>query len=382
MLVRNSTSEVFMTRRQCWALLAATFFGALPEDWVQGEAGGSGGRPLDLPSFDMSFILEKEEEKVLCLLSYFSQVAVAEEADLDEIVSFGRRAMEPLDKEFWATLDCPLTPASVCSDGTLIEASEGNLQADFANRYLGGAVLSHGAVQEEIRFSVCPECIVGMLFCEVMMSNEAIFIVGTRQYSRYTGYGHSFRYDGPLGSAPLVPADTRGRRGPHIVAFDALDLPHTRQYELEFILRELLKAHVACLGDPSEEYGKRQVGFATGNWGCGVFGGDPQLKALIQWLAASAAGRELVYHPFGDRRVARLPDVIGAVQSRGLRCKDLFAALQGHRPGEVFERVLELVARRSVQGQAPPPPERNPSRRARCAPAGRGRARTRGRRSA
>lgn len=28
-------------------------------------------------------------------------------------------------------------------------------------------------------------------------------------------------------------------------------------------------------------------GVATGNWGCGVFGGDPELKATIQWLAAS-----------------------------------------------------------------------------------------------
>lgn len=30
-----------------------------------------------------------------------------------------------------------------------------------------------------------------------------------------------------------------------------------------------------------------EVGIATGNWGCGAFGGDPELKAMIQWLAAS-----------------------------------------------------------------------------------------------
>lgn len=29
------------------------------------------------------------------------------------------------------------------------------------------------------------------------------------------------------------------------------------------------------------------VGVVTGNWGCGAFGGDPELKAIIQWLAAS-----------------------------------------------------------------------------------------------
>ena len=29
------------------------------------------------------------------------------------------------------------------------------------------------------------------------------------------------------------------------------------------------------------------IGVATGNWGCGAFGGDPEVKTIIQWLAAS-----------------------------------------------------------------------------------------------
>jgi poly(ADP-ribose) glycohydrolase len=39
-------------------------------------------------------------------------------------------------------------------------------QADFANKMLGGGVLRRGCVQEEIRFAVCPEMIVGRLFTE------------------------------------------------------------------------------------------------------------------------------------------------------------------------------------------------------------------------
>ena len=46
---------------------------------------------------------------------------------------------------------------------------------------------------------------------------------------------------------------------------------------------------------------------ATGNWGCGVFGGDPQLKAMIQWAAVSAAGRpKMMYFPFNDKRVNKV----------------------------------------------------------------------------
>lgn len=29
------------------------------------------------------------------------------------------------------------------------------------------------------------------------------------------------------------------------------------------------------------------IGIATGNWGCGAFGGDPEIKSIVQWLAAS-----------------------------------------------------------------------------------------------
>ena len=52
-----------------------------------------------------------------------------------------------------------------------------------------------------------------------------------------------------------------------------------------------------------------QKPFATGNWGCGCFGGDLQLKALLQWMAASRAGRAMIYYPFGDSRAAGLEEV-------------------------------------------------------------------------
>ena len=43
---------------------------------------------------------------------------------------------------------------------------------------------------------------------------------------------------------------------------------------------------------------------ATGNWGCGAFGGDFELKFLQQWLAASYAGVEkLYYYSFGRKEM-------------------------------------------------------------------------------
>ncbi|MCP4120006.1 MAG: hypothetical protein GY737_32345 [Desulfobacteraceae bacterium] len=51
-------------------------------------------------------------------------------------------------------------------------------QMDFANKYLGGGVLGHGLVQEEIRFLICPELIVSCLLTEELDPNEALFITG------------------------------------------------------------------------------------------------------------------------------------------------------------------------------------------------------------
>lgn len=48
------------------------------------------------------------------------------------------------------------------------------LQVDFANRFIGGGVLSKGCVQEEIRFLINPELIVSRLFTEAFRNNECL----------------------------------------------------------------------------------------------------------------------------------------------------------------------------------------------------------------
>ena len=65
------------------------------------------------------------------------------------------------------------------------------------------------------------------------------------------------------------------------------------QFRQDKIDRELTKALVAFSGG-GRDLGAFSVGarapleaVATGNWGCGAFGGDPRLKLVIQLLAAS-----------------------------------------------------------------------------------------------
>jgi poly(ADP-ribose) glycohydrolase len=48
----------------------------------------------------------------------------------------------------------------------------------------------------------------------------------------------------------------------------------------------------------------------TGNWGCGAFGGDPQLKSLIQWIAVSLCGERMVYFTYGENSLKNLDKVV------------------------------------------------------------------------
>jgi len=56
-------------------------------------------------------------------------------------------------------------------------------------------VLGNGCVQEEIRFAICPEMLISLLLCEKMEENECIFLIGCEQFSAYTGYSDTFRFE-------------------------------------------------------------------------------------------------------------------------------------------------------------------------------------------
>ena len=55
-------------------------------------------------------------------------------------------------------------------------------------------MLNSGCVQEEIRFVLCPELLVSLLFTECLEENESVIIRGCERFSSYQGYGDSFEW--------------------------------------------------------------------------------------------------------------------------------------------------------------------------------------------
>eukprot|EP01083_Nonionella_stella_P215738 776197_1 len=213
---------------------------------------------------------------------------------------------------------------------TIEDGGYGMLNADFANKRIGGGVLRGAKVQEEISFLIHPECLVSLLLCTEMGPTESIAIVGAERFSRYLGYANGFKWDGAYEDhTPIV----KEHKANVIVAFDAINYRYSPddQFTQSNMRRELIKAYSAFSIPPSDlplvmdEYGYYSV--ATGNWGCGAFNGDIQLKFMIQWIAASLLYRGMAYFPFDDKNAKPVPALIKLVEDSRHKVHDVWMAL-------------------------------------------------------
>uniref|UniRef100_A0A8C9XDR3 poly(ADP-ribose) glycohydrolase n=1 Tax=Sander lucioperca TaxID=283035 RepID=A0A8C9XDR3_SANLU len=282
LLKRGMNHSITMSQEQVACLLANAFFCTFP------RRNSRRTEYCNYPDINFFRLFEgpssRKIEKLKTLMCYFKSLTEQKPTGL---VTFTRKSLDkPLN---WKR--CMLSSSSViCLD----------LQVDFANRFVGGGVTSSGLVQEEIRFLINPELIVSRLFTEALDHNECLIITGTQQYSKYTGYGQTYQWDGS--HQDTIPSDGWQRRCTEIVAIDALQFKNfLEQFRPERLNRELNKAY--CGFARPEEQSKNLAAVATGNWGCGVFGGDTRLKALLQMLAAAEAGRDVAYFTFGDSQL-------------------------------------------------------------------------------
>jgi poly(ADP-ribose) glycohydrolase len=268
------------------------------------------------------------KNKLCCILNYFYTMFTRESVrtePIDHFLSYTRISAQPRSLSDWLNSTAILSDFYYHEEGCIEDFQAPCLVVDFANKFIGGGTMRMGCVQEEIMFVEHPECIVSMLMCDKLEDNEAVVIVGAERFSRHSGYGKEFKYAGPYPDGRRI--DDYGRLDHHIVAIDALVFKKRgkEQFDEVNILRELNKAWIGFKGDPQEQHdfhrGKipQLRPICTGKWGCGVFGGDPQLKALLQWAAASENSRGIVFMGFKDRSLSGLPSVISKYSNMPVR---------------------------------------------------------------
>ncbi|PAA63243.1 hypothetical protein BOX15_Mlig015867g1 [Macrostomum lignano] len=86
-------------------------------------------------------------------------------------------------------------------------------------------------------------------------------------------------------------------------------------------------------------------GVATGNWGCDSSGGDPQLKSLLQWMAASLNQLPVYqYHSLGNSRMGQFDELSNQLQAQAWSVGRLWQQVQAYsqvalKEQERLERV-------------------------------------------
>ncbi|XP_043087054.1 poly(ADP-ribose) glycohydrolase isoform X2 [Puntigrus tetrazona] len=279
-----------LSQEQVSCLLANAFFCTFPRRNSQRT------EYSNYPDINFSRLFEgssrSKQEKLKTLLCYFRRVTQQRPGGL---VTYTRQCLQRLPS--WSSSENQFCKIHISCEGSIEDQGYGMLQVDFANRFVGGGVTGSGLVQEEIRFLINPELIAARLFTEALDDNECLIITGSEQFSRYSGYSNSFRWEGA--HEDQTPRDEWQRRCTEIVAIDAL--PYRRfleQFHPENMSRELNKAYCGFVRPGVQTENLSAI--ATGNWGCGAFGGDKRLKALLQMMAAAEAERDLMYFTFGD----------------------------------------------------------------------------------
>ncbi|XP_073978144.1 poly(ADP-ribose) glycohydrolase-like isoform X1 [Rhodnius prolixus] len=288
-LKKGMNRSISMSQEQAAVLLANAFLCTYPRR-------NSTSQNMQFPSINFNRLFQcgslvSVQQKLKCFINYFRRVYKKRPQG---VITFTRRCVKANNLPIWAENESELTKLYISHKGTIEEDGAGLLEIDFANKYIGGGVLGRGAVQEEIKFLICPELVVSRLFTECLDDNEALIVTGCERFNKYVGYGDTFTWAGNYVESKMN-LDSYRRLNSVVIAIDAthFNASPSEQYKLVALNRELNKAHV---GFSFGSYGN----IATGNWGCGAFKGDPRFKFLIQLMAASVNKKNVAYFTFGD----------------------------------------------------------------------------------
>ena len=274
-----------------------------------------------------------------CFLNYLTNIGkwLSEQNPiLEEKIKFIRISKNKEPNDYMESTEfCDI---KIYTKGSLFDG-KASYCVDFANAYIGGGVLTGGCVQEEILFAIQPEAIASLLFMEKMGNTDAIRIDNTIQYSKYEGYGGSFAF-----KSNAIGNDTNKIKRTKIIAIDAFPNSHIRDKKI--IERDIYKAFIGfktVFYDEKERNEEKTI--ATGNWGCGAFGGDYELKFFQQWIAASFAGiKRLDYYTFNNKKMQYNIDMLNQIKNKYKKVKDLYNDLctKKFSEGKVVKILLGL----------------------------------------
>ncbi|CAD8091289.1 unnamed protein product [Paramecium sonneborni] len=264
LLLQNATLS--LSRKIIFSLLSLMYFELTTQQHIQNQ------KFPPYYNFSTYFQQGSQIEKFKCLINYFNQCV--EQTEYFNLPDVNFQRVQIIDIPKWSDSTNQLSNFKFEKKRNEDHINCGIV--DFSDRFFGGKVAAgRGCAQEEVLLLINPEAIIATLFTSQLGDKESIIISGILQFNEYKGYEDSFI---------CIPTKFVNK-GQVLIAIDAIYFstkPQGYQYTQEAIYRELNKSF-------SGFKGSQQQIISTGKWGCGIYGGDKQLKTLIQWLAFSQA---------------------------------------------------------------------------------------------
>ncbi|KAJ6253883.1 poly(adp-ribose) glycohydrolase [Anaeramoeba flamelloides] len=300
LLLKWRLNKVELPRTLIASLLACSFFCLIP----YGDTVSKRPPFLNRANFTKMYLGKEpmsasNENKLKSFLHYFETITKNGTPN-NGSVGFYRNRLDKIPD--WKNSNKNLSELIINSDG-LIEDSKDHLHVDFANKYVGGGVLGNGCVQEEIRYTICPELLVSCMICEKLEKKETLLMIGAKRYSNYKGYGRTFEFVSGYIDKPVLNSKTHCAS--QIIAIDAKNfskMDPNLQFSPKYLNREIEKIYCGFRRLKINQFDSRPI--ATGNLGCGVYAGNIELKALLQLIAAAEANRNIVYFTFNNAQFA------------------------------------------------------------------------------
>jgi poly(ADP-ribose) glycohydrolase len=206
-----------------------------------------------------------------------------------------------------------------------------------ANKNIG---FGKSATQEEMHVGCSPECCPAVLITPTLGDREVLIVQGPQAMVSIKGYGREAQLDELL--ANKLNSDIWERRT--MLFMDALELDlYDSRDKLPDLLpgnvdRELRKAYTAfSSGNTAYSH------IVTGLWGSGAFGGNREIKSLIQWCAASMAGVSLHFVCAGPDQLEfsmRLAELVKHSCEHSWRMRSILDLLRSLRPDEERSRRI------------------------------------------
>ena len=329
-LKSNTTNKIILTRKQVALIFILGFFNIF----------NLGMNKMNINSrYDFSNILYSKNDPNLSkgrsFINYMTIIGKwlgEKNPILNEYITYLRENRDFNIKNFENIKQ--LCDIEIIEKGSMFD-TKASFCIDFANKYIGGGILNKSIVQEEILFTVEPEAIVSMFLMEKMEDNDAIRIDNLIQYSNYSGYSKSFKYENSaINDQKLIKHN--------IIAIDAV-FDYSGGLDKDYVIRDLIKAYVGfnLINFDDKDVVKLDKTISTGNWGCGAFRGDFELKFIQQWLAATYAGvNKLYYYSFGRKEMNNAVKNLEKIKL--FKVNDLYKRLTKEKliKGEVLNIIL------------------------------------------